>query len=130
MPRDPMANLIRIMRPQIFRRWGVGLDSGPAEIPGGMESEHRAWRHADAIVRDHAEQQRACRCAGAVDRDGVTGFAERLIFTQISGDPAAAVIEYSFDGRRRCGRADSRPWWGYHGGHERQAQQCDPARRL
>ncbi len=108
MPRYPMANVIRIMRPQILGCRGVGLDAGPAEIPGGVESEHRAWRHTDAIVRDHAQQQRACRCAGAVDGDGVPGFAERLIPAQISGDPAAAVVEYSFGCRRQCGRAASR----------------------
>jgi hypothetical protein len=37
--------------------------------PGGVESEYRASRHADAVVRHHAQHQRASRQAWSVDHD-------------------------------------------------------------
>jgi hypothetical protein len=123
MLSDPAALVIRITRPQIFGRGDVGLGARPAEISGGVESEYRAWRDADAIVRDHAEHKRACRCADAIDCHAPSGFAERLIFIQIISDPAAAVVEYSLGGGYRCGHCRCRH--GDHRGHERQARRSD-----
>jgi hypothetical protein len=89
VPRDPPAHAVRIMRQQIFSPRGVGLCARQAEIPGGVESEHSARRHADAIVWDHAEQKRAGRCAGAVDHDAAA---------RISGAP------HTWSNKCRCAR--------------------------
>ena len=95
MPGDPPAHVARIIRPQIGVAGTAALHSRRRRIPGRVESEHGARRHADAAARDDAKQHGAGRGADAVDLDLVAAFAQGVEAVQIFTDLAAIVVGYS-----------------------------------
>ena len=67
----------------------------PAHRPCCVKSKHGASRHADAIVRHHAQHQRAGGKAGAIDDDVFTGSANLLEQVEKWADLSAPALQNS-----------------------------------
>jgi hypothetical protein len=85
-----------------FGRFRLGIHpAARVDRPRGVKSQYRAARHADAVVRHHAQHQRAGRQARPVDHDAFARGAYTLEQIEKRADLSARTGEDPNLGLRR-----------------------------
>jgi hypothetical protein len=90
---DPTPHQGRIHQIQRSRRAGIGdFAAVSVQVVRRVETEISARCHANLVVWNHAENDRARGGAIAVDDDRLTRSAKAMIFVEVGSDPATPII--------------------------------------
>ena len=88
-----------------FGGFRLGIQpAAPVHRSRGVKSQHGPARHADALVWNHAQHQRASRQARTIDHDALAGGADAFEQIKERADLSARTAEDAYLGARRLAK--------------------------